>query len=301
MHSKEKKRKNNLFILFVFLILFSFIVFFILKNKSVLNKTELIYPKGSKTGNGLTKQDEKIYNFGIENNSEAKYIKYLPSKNKSTGIAVIICPGGGYKFLSYKNEGISVAKWLIDNGIAAFVLFYRMPNKKYHNIPLEDSQEMIKIIRKNADKWNIDPQKIGIMGFSAGGHLAACASNIYKKETRPDFTILYYPVITMDVNYTNSPSMYNLLGDDEYKLKDFYSAEKRVNKKTPPAYIVYSKDDLVVNPINSKMYYEALKKNKIQVKITEYDQGDHGWGWSKKFKYSKENKENLLMWITALF
>ena len=297
----EKKFFEIKIVFYFFLLCFVFyFIFFVLQNNFNLRKANYLYKNNPVHKNGFTKKDEKYYPFGIENNSEAKYYVFKPSEKKSTHKAVIICPGGGYQYLSYKNEGLAVGRWLSKNGITGIVLFYRMPNKEYHNIPLEDAQEMIKVVRNKSEEWNIDKNKIGIMGFSAGGHLAAIASNVFTKETRPDFTILYYPVITMDESLTNGPSKYNLLGDKNKKLSDYYSAEKKVTKKTPPAYIVYSSDDYVVDPKNSKIYYEALLKNKIPAKLTVYDTGDHGWGWSKKFKYAKENRDSLLNWINSL-
>lgn len=289
--------KKNFILLFI--LLFLAYVNFILYKYSFFSTQYLVYPKGAKDSNGFTKKDEKFVNFGKENNSEAKYFLFIPDKKKATHQAVIICPGGGYQYLVYKNEGVNVAKWLKENGILGVVLMYRMPNKKYNQIPLEDLQATIKIIRENSKKLNVDPKKVGVMGFSAGGHLAATASNNYDEKTRPNFSILYYPVISMRDKYTNWASRLNLL-DDNKKLYDFYSNELKVTSKTPPTYIALSKDDVSVDPINSKIYYEALKKNKVPVEIHIYDKGEHGWGWSKKFPYYKENRENLLKWLKAL-
>ncbi len=300
MHLKDIFSRFKIFILFLFGCGILYFLFFMLQNNITLKEAQNVYTNGETNTNGFKKEDEKFYPFGIENNSKAKYYLYLPPKNKSIHKAVIICPGGGYQYLSYKNEGLAVARWLKKNGITGIVLFYRMPNKNYHYIPIEDAQEMIKLTRKNAEKWNIDPNQVGIMGFSAGGHLAAAVSNIYTKESRPDFTILYYPVISMKDNITNGPSKYNLLGDKNKKLADFYSIENKITPNTPPAYIVYSSDDYVVDPKNSKIYYEKLVKNKVKAKLTVYDTGDHGWGWSKRFKYSKENRDSLLKWVKSL-
>lgn len=290
-----KNKKINLFI-FIFL----GIIVFILFKSLFFYPLYPVYPKGAKDFNGFTKKDEKRVNFGKENNSEAKYYLFLPNKKRATGQAVIICPGGGYQFLAYKNEGINVGKWFSKNGIAAVVLLYRMPNKKYNYIPLEDIHETIKIVRNNSKKWNINPEKVGVMGFSAGGHLAATASNHYDKLTKPNFSILYYPVISMDNRYTNWGTKLNLLGNNDEKLTKFYSIELNVTSQTPPTYIVFSKDDITVDPINSKIYYEKLKKNKVPVEMHIYEKGEHGWGWSKKFEYYKENTQSLLKWLKSL-
>lgn len=289
--------KKNIVLLFV--LLFLAYVNFALYKSSFFYTQYLVYPNGAIDSNGLTKKDEKYVEYGKENNSEAKYFLFIPDKKKATHQAVIICPGGGYQYLVYRNEGINVAKWLKNNGILGVVLMYRMPNKKYYQIPLEDLQATIKIVRENSKKLNIDPNKVGVMGFSAGGHLASTASNNYDEKTRPDFSILYYPVISMRDKYTNQDSRYNQL-DDNKKLYDFYSNELKVTPKTPPTYIAFSKDDTSVDPINSKIYYEALKKNNVPVEMHMYDTGGHGWGWSKKFVYHKEDTENLLKWLKSL-
>lgn len=285
--------------IYLFIIVFLIIIGFIFWKSLFYNPLYPVYKNGAKDSNGLIKKDEKRVSFGIENNSEAKYYLFLANKKNATGQAVIICPGGGYQYLVLKNDGKSAAKWLSKNGITSIVLLYRMPNKKYSKIPLEDLQETIKIVRENSKKWNIDKDKVGIMGFSAGGHLAATASNNFNDLTKPNFSILYYPVISMEDKYTHFPSRFNLLGEDK-KLIDFYSNENKVTSKTPPTYIAYSKDDKIVKVINSQIYYEALKKNKVPVEIHVYDKGGHGWGWSKKFIYYKENKESLLKWLKSL-
>lgn len=290
-----KKNRLNFFI-----VVFLGIIGFLLFKSFFVYPLYPVYPNGAKDSNGLTKKDEKRVNFGKENNSEAIYYLFLPNKEKATGQAVVICPGGGYQFLAYKNEGINVGKWFSKNGIAAVVLLYRMPNKKYNNIPLEDLQETIKLVRKNSKKWNINPNKVGVMGFSAGGHLAATASNHYDILTKPNFSILYYPVISMDDKYTNWGSKLNLLGSDDKKLSEYYSNELQVTPKTPPTYIVFSKDDITVDTRNSKIYYETLKKNKVPVEMHVFEKGEHGWGWSKKFEYYKENTQSLLKWLKSL-
>lgn len=175
---------------------------------------------------------------------------YLPAKDKATGTAVIICPGGGYSVIVYQGEGISTAKELARNGIAAFVLKYRIPDESTMDDkktgPLQDAQQAIKVVRENASKWGIEPNKIGIMGFSAGGHLASTEATHFKSaliengnntSLRPDFQILVYPVISMQEKLTHAGSRNQLLGNSPSKeIADLYSNELQVDETTPPAY-----------------------------------------------------------------
>ena len=203
--------------------------------------------------------------------------------------AVIICPGGGYSVIVYEGEGISTAKKLAAKGIVAFVLKYRLPQANSNNtknLPLQDVQKAIKIVRENAAKWNIDPDKIGIMGFSAGGHLASTLATHYypvidnPEETnlRPDFQILVYPVISMTDSLTHIGSRTQLLGEkpspDDIIL---FSSELQVTKDTPPAYITHAADDVVVDVDNSISYFEQLRHHQVPVEMHIYPQGNHGF------------------------
>lgn len=214
---------------------------------------------------------------------------HVPKKSNKT--AVVICPGGGYMHLAYDKEGTKIAEWLNTLGITAFVLKYRLPNNlimKNKNIgPLQDAQEAIRYVRQNASKWNIDPTKIGIMGFSAGGHLAATLSTHYNDKiyesavvsARPDFSLLIYPVISMQNDITHKGSQINLLGENpSQQLIDYYSNEKQVNPRTPPALLIHASDDTVVLPENSIDYYLALKKNGVGAEMHIYEKGGHGFG-----------------------
>jgi acetyl esterase/lipase len=219
---------------------------------------------------------------------------YLPAQQDSFKTAILICPGGGYQILASGHEGDDVAFLLNKHGIAAFVLQYRLPddacmlNKEI--VPLQDAQRAIELIRKNASKWNINANKLGIMGFSAGGHLAATASTHFltaytenKDNTnlRPDFSILIYPVISFTDALTHQGSRENLLKtpyamQDEKKI--YYSNELQVNEKTPPAFLVHATDDETVKVENSFVYYQALKKNNVPVEMHIYSKGGHGFG-----------------------
>jgi len=217
---------------------------------------------------------------------------FLPDKQIANGTAVIICPGGGYSYLVMNNEGTDVAKALNKYGIAAFVLKYRLPNDlimKDRNIgPLQDAEQAIKIVREHAREWNIDSAKVGIMGFSAGGHVASTASTHYKnvvienKENtnlRPDFSVLIYPVISFQDSILHKGSKKALIGENASQQKTAaYSNELQVNRNTPPAFIIHCTDDKVVPVSNTLNYYEALVKNGIKAEVHVYATGGHGFG-----------------------
>jgi acetyl esterase/lipase len=224
---------------------------------------------------------------------------YLPDKAVNTGLAVIICPGGGYGGLAIGHEGVQFAEWLNKQGIAGIVLKYRLPNK-HKEIPLDDAQQAIRYVREHADELGIKENKIGIAGFSAGGHLAATASTHFAStgtSTRPDFSILFYPVITMEI-VTHGGSKKNLLGDKPSDADiHTFSNEKQVGVNTPPAILLLSDDDKSVLPINSIAYYEALKKNDIPATMYIFPQGGHGWGMRDSFTYHTQMLTLLQMWL----
>ncbi|WP_317173579.1 alpha/beta hydrolase [Flavobacterium sp. ANB] len=217
---------------------------------------------------------------------------FLPSGIKLNQTAVIILPGGGYQHLAIDKEGTKVAEWFNSLGIVAFVLKYRLPSDLImtnKNVgPLQDAQEAIRVVRQNAAKWNIDPNKIGVMGFSAGGHLASTLSTHYddrvyetssKVSARPDFSLLIYPVISMQNDITHKGSQVSLLGENaSQELIDSYSNEKKVTAQTPPAFLIHATDDGAVLPENSINYYLALKKNGVTAELHLYEKGGHGFG-----------------------
>lgn len=216
---------------------------------------------------------------------------YLPAKEKANGTAVVICPGGGYSVIVYQGEGIATAKSFADNGVAAFVLKYRLPEDSFlidKSIgPLQDAQQAIKLVRDNADKWGIDRHKIGIIGFSAGGHLAATAATHYRKalvpneehtSLRPDFQVLVYPVISMKDNLTHADSRLKLLGKQPSPEKVLeFSNELQLDGDSPPAYITHAADDKVVDVDNSIGYFEALRHHKVPVEMHIFPSGGHGF------------------------
>lgn len=222
---------------------------------------------------------------------------YLPSREKATGAAVIICPGGGYSILAASHEGSDVAAKFNEMGIAAFVLKYRIPDDKIMTnreiAPLQDAQQAIRTVRKNAKKWGIHKDHIGIMGFSAGGHLASTAGTHYKKDyikdkpsdnnsLRPDFMILIYPVVSFTDSIGHTGSRDNLLGKGVTPEKIIeYSNELQVTPETPPTFLVHAKDD-PVKVENSLAFAAALYKNHVPYELYLYNTGGHGYGMNNK-------------------
>lgn len=223
---------------------------------------------------------------------------YLPPKEKATGTAVVIIPGGGYGIVAAGHEGADFAKKFIDMGVAAFVVKYRIPNVETmvnpEIGPLQDAQQAIKTVRENAKQWNIDPSKIGIMGFSAGGHLASTAGTHFDKAVisnpnntslRPDFMLLIYPVISFTDAIGHIGSRDNLLGKNPSAQKIAeYSNELRVTEKTPPTFLIHASDDNVVKSQNSIEFYLALIKNHVPAEMHIYETGGHGFGLNLKNK-----------------
>jgi acetyl esterase/lipase len=235
---------------------------------------------------------------------------YAPAVPNEKKAAIIICPGGGYVRLAASHEGSDVAKVFNDWGITAFVLKYRLPDDTImvdKSIgPLQDAQRAIQMVRENAAKWNIDPGKIGIMGFSAGGHLAATASTHFNKafipnpnniSLRPDFSILLYPVISFTDSLAHMGSRVNLIGTNAApgKVTD-YSNELQVTAQTPPAFLVHAADDKTVKVQNSIRYYEALLKYNVLPELHLYPKGGHGFGMNNKTTNDKW-MERLKNWL----
>jgi acetyl esterase/lipase len=237
---------------------------------------------------------------------------FVPEKHN--GQAVVICPGGGYRGTAIDHEGLDVAKALNANGIAAFVLKYRTPNDTTNIdkslVPLQDAQEAIRYVRKNAAQYNINPAKIGIMGFSAGGHLAATAATHFDKNAdhevpdttsvRPDFAILIYPVISFSDSLTHGGSRQNLLGkkpSEAYKI--LYSNELQVSPQSPPAFLVHSQDDKTVKVENSVAYYLACQRNGVLAEMHLYPKGGHGFGMDNKTTSDKWF-DRLVNWLKTL-
>lgn len=252
------------------------------------------------TSNEITEAERYERNGGwVTNVSAPDLTIYQPDKAKNTGMTVVICPGGGYSGLAIEHEGVMFAKWLNEQGITAAILKYRMPNK-HKEIPLDDAQQAIRYVREHAGDLGIDADKVGIAGFSAGGHLAATASTHYAikgTSTRPDFSILFYPVITMEVA-THGGSKLNLLGDKPSAADmHTFSNEKQINVNTPPAILLLSDDDRTVPPANSTSYYNALKQNNVPAAMYIFPEGGHGWGMREDFKYHTQMLDLLGTWL----
>ncbi len=209
-----------------------------------------------------------------------------------------MCPGGGYVRLSMANEGHRMADWFNAQGITYAVLKYRMPNG-YHDVPVSDALEAIRIVRAHADEWGI--RQVGIAGASAGGHLASTAATHYTADSRPDFQILFYPVISMDLKNCHRGSRENLLGaDPTEEMVVLYSNEKQVTTDTPPAFIMHSSDDKTVPVSNSVNYYQALVDNRVAASLHTYPVGGHGWGFRDSFPYNRQWTGELEKWLREI-
>lgn len=240
---------------------------------------------------------------------------YLPSKTNMSGEAVIICPGGGYHILAYDKEGEDIAKFWNSKGIAAIVLKYRLPTSDAQIVPykspLMDAQRAMRLVRYHAKDWGLDPGKIGIMGFSAGGHLASSLSTHYDKgdpdagdpvervSSRPDFSVLMYPVITFTGNFQHSGSRKALVGEDE-ELMQYFSNELQVTEDTPPAILIHASDDGAVPVENSIVYYQALIKNGVMAEMHIYPEGGHGFGLAIGEGHLATWPERVYEWVKSL-
>ena len=230
---------------------------------------------------------------GKEPNDVPTLTPYFPAKEKTTGAAIIVCPGGGYTHLA-DHEGRPVAEWLNNLGITAFVLKYRLGPRNHHPAPLQDAARAIRTVRARATEWNIDPKRIGILGFSAGGHVAStigthfdsgkpdASDPIERVSSRPDLMILIYPVITMR-EFTHAGSRRMLLGDNPSSdLVALLSNEEQVTKETPPAFLVHTANDPAVPVENSLRFAEAMTKAGVPFELNIYERGPHGFGLGGK-------------------
>lgn len=250
---------------------------------------------------------------------DAKNIPTLTTHlaEKPNGTAVVVCPGGGYSGRAIDHEGKQIAAWLTERGVHAFILKYRTAQESKITPPLQpgpmlDVQRAIRTVRSKAKDHGIDPKKIGVWGFSAGGHLASTAATHFdagkpdaedpldKMSCRPDFAILAYPVISMQTGVTHGGSRNNLLGPKpDEKLVEFYSNEKHVTKETPPTFLFHTAEDKAVVPENSKRFYESLKKNGVECQMYIDDKGPHGIGLGKGLKPPSAWPEQLEAWLKA--
>jgi acetyl esterase/lipase len=283
-----------------------FILAFFCLSISVFAQKEIPLYKGPIPNSKPDTVNEKKGSWGkdndyLENVTKPTLTIFLPEDEKSSGIAVIICPGGGYSAVSIFNEGYQIARAFNKIGVAAFVLKYRLPSDRSmikKNIgPLQDAQRAIQVVKLNAIEWNIDTAKIGIAGFSAGGHLASSVGTHFQYDYisnpdgvsfRPAFMILGYPVISFADSLTHMGSRNSLIGKKPSigEIKEF-SNELQVSSKTPPTFIFQAEDDRTVKVQNSLVFYDALLKNKVQAEMLIYPKGGHGFGLNNKSTSSK--------------
>ena len=249
-----------------------------------------MWPNGLPNSNGI----DKTQPYDAEKRNFKPSIRvYLPEDSVKTDMAVLVIPGGGYRVLSLGDEGYNWANEFVPQGIATIVLSYRMP-MGHKEVPMSDATEAIRLIRENAEKWGINPKKVGVLGSSAGGHLASTICTHNPEETRPNFQILFYPVISMDMSYTHADSHNCFVGENATKeMEDLYSNQLQVTAQTPPACIIVADDDFLVPPRNSAEYYLALKKAGVKANIHAYPSGGHGFGCGHRFQYHEQMMADL--------
>lgn len=222
---------------------------------------------------------------------------FLPDSDKATGRAVVICPGGAYMMHAYNHEGYDWAPFFNNSGIAVAVVRYTLPSGD-RNLPIGNIRKVMKELKSNASKWKINPEDIGIMGFSAGGHLASTIATHYDADSRPAFQILFYPVISMQAPLTHEASHDYFLGKNPDKAtEELYSNQKQVTESTPRAIIFFSSDDNAVPVENGLEYYNALRGKGVEASIHIYPTGGHGWGYNRDFKYHLQVVDELAGFI----
>ena len=279
-----------------------------------------LWPDGVPNQNPSREVENKMYKdiLRISNVQNPTLEVFLPAKKTATGQAVVICPGGGYSILAYDWEGIDIAKWYNAQGIAAVVLKYRLPKSitliKPEIAPLQDAQRAIRLVRHNAKKWNVDPTQIGVMGFSAGGHLASTLGTHFAEDVlgdskdsinslsaRPDFMVLIYPVITFDKKHYHRGSKNNLIGENaSQELIDHYSNDLQVSSDTPTTFLLHTTDDKVVPVVNSLLFYQALKRNGVAVEMHIYPEGGHGFGLGIGRGHLQQWPDRLKQWLNHI-
>ncbi len=271
-----------------------------------------VWPDGAPTDNGMTEPEEKYDGVRVRNVSVAEMYVYLPEKEKNTGAAVVICPGGAYWIEAMDHEGYDIAKWIQAKGVAGIVLKYRLPYG-HHEVPADDARQTMRIVRMNAKEWGIDPEKIGIAGSSAGGHLASTVGTVFdngkkgstnpieKVSCRPDFMLLLYPVITFNEEWGHMGSRKNLIGEtNDWALVRKYSNELNVTAETPPTFLVLADDDKAVVPRNSIEFYSALKRNNVPAEMHIFKKGGHGFGIRKNNQPADGWPDLFYNWLKAI-
>ncbi len=247
-------------------------------------RVELLWPAGAPGAVGDEEADRPTLTI------------YAAPEEKANGAGILICPGGGYGGLAVDHEGLQIAEWMNSLGVTAGVLRYRLAPRYHHPAPMDDVQRAMRLMRAKAEEWQVDPARIGIIGFSAGGHLASTAAThfddgaakardpIDSVSCRPDFAILCYPVITMELPTTHAGSRRNLLGESpDAALVALMSNDQQVTAETPPTFLLHTTEDTAVLPENSLLFYAALRKAGVPSELHIYEKGPHGVGLGRKF------------------
>jgi acetyl esterase/lipase len=268
------------------------------KPSPLVGPIEYLWPKGAPHQDGEEERDKP-------------HLSLYLAKVEAAAPAVVVCPGGGYGGLAKDHEGHQIGVWFNERGVHAFILTYRHAPKYRQPVPMLDVQRAIRTARARAVEWKVDPAKIGVMGFSAGGHLTSTAVThfdegkadaedpIDRASCRPDFGILCYPVISFNEAWTHKGSQKNLLGDknDDPELVKFYSTEKQVTEKTPPCFLFHTTTDQPVPPENSIVFYQALRKAKVPCELHIYEKGPHGVGLAKSDPALSSWPDRLEAWL----
>ena len=234
-----------------------------------------------------------------QKNDTARLTVYIANQKHASGRAILICPGGEYEKLSWQNEGTDWAQYFNNMGITAAVLKYRMPHGK-PEVPIEDAEEAMRLLRRYASEWRINTQDIGIMGSSAGGHLASYIATHADGQAKPNFQILFYPVITMLSGITHQDTHDNFLGHNAKEKKEKqYSSDLHVTRVTPRAFIALSDDDDIVQPANGVNYYTELYRHDVPASLHVYPTGGHGWGSKLGFQFHLQLLMELKGWLES--
>jgi len=289
------------------------ILFFMLSLQSTKSQSIMkLWPDGTPREVVSPKPEETFEGKRVRYVSEPTLTVYLPTKEMNTGVAVVICPGGGYSIEAMDHEGYEVGEFLQAHGIAGIVLKYRLPYG-HSEMPLQDAQQAMRMVRFHAEEWSVDPKKVGVAGFSAGGHLASTLSTHYdsgnkdsknpikRLSCRPDFSILLYPVVTFKEEWGHMGSRVNLIGNtNDWKIIQNFCNELQVNNQTPPAFIALADDDTAVKPRNSIEYYMALKREGISAELHVFKEGGHGFGMHKTGKAHDQWPFMVVEWMKAM-
>ncbi len=290
-------------------LIFFFMILIHTSNSQTVMK---LWPDGT-PGKMVSPKPEEIFDgVRVRYVSEPTLTVYLPAKEVNTGVAVVICPGGGYGMEAMDHEGYDVAEFLKSQGVAGIVLKYRLPYS-HSEMPLQDAQQAMRMVRQHAEEWGINPQKVGIAGFSAGGHLASTLSThfdsgnkdsnnpIERIGCRPDFSILLYPVVTFKEEWGHMGSRENLIGKtNDWKIIQNFCNELQITNQTPPAFLALADDDTSVKPRNSIEYYMGLKREGIPAELHIFKEGGHGFGMHKTGKAHDQWPMMVIEWMKAM-